>query len=131
MVPNNRTKTKKLLVWRALWRRLLEPGLKNIWWFFCQFFPNFCHKNHVYGLDLDSDLLWLKKDWIQIRFQQNAWSGLRLSESRLKSLTMTKGILYLYWVRFLARGFLVENISLGKFKYTNVNFVYSLEILVI
>jgi hypothetical protein len=26
-------------------------------------------------------------------------------------------------LRFLARGFLVENISLGKFKYANVNFV--------
>jgi hypothetical protein len=66
-------------------------------------------------------------------------SGLRFSESRLKSLTMrnyrdetsTLGILNLYWVRFLARGFLVENISLGKFKYTNVNFVDSLAILVI
>jgi hypothetical protein len=26
-------------------------------------------------------------------------------------------------LRFLARGFLVENISLDKFKYANVNFV--------
>ncbi len=59
-------------------------------------------------------------------------SGLRLGESILQSLTMrnyrdetsTVGILYLYWVRFLTRGFLVENISLGidKFIYTNVNF---------
>jgi hypothetical protein len=42
--------------------------------------------------------------------------------------TSTLGILYLYWVRFLARGFLVENISLGCWAsvnliYTNVNFV--------
>jgi hypothetical protein len=42
--------------------------------------------------------------------------------------TLTLGILYLYWVRFLARGFLVEKISLGCWAsvnliYTNVNFV--------
>ncbi len=65
-------------------------------------------------------------------------SGLRLSESRLKLLTM-RNYRDETWtefctstgLRFLARGFLVENISLGKFKYTNVNFVYSLAILVI
>jgi hypothetical protein len=55
-------------------------------------------------------------------------SGLRHSESIVKSQTMrnyrdetsTLGILYLYWVRFLARGLLVENISLGCWASVNL-----------
>jgi hypothetical protein len=51
----------------------------------------------------------LKKDWIRIRFQQNAWIRI---ESRLKSITMrnyrdealTYGILYLYWVKIFGKG---------------------------
>ena len=57
-------------------------------------------------------------------------SGWRLSESRLKLLTMrnyrdetSTEFCTSTGLRFLTRGFLVENISLGKFKYTNVNFV--------
>jgi hypothetical protein len=57
-------------------------------------------------------------------------SGSRLSESRLKLLTMrnyrdktSTEFSTSTGLRFLARGFLVENISLGKFKYANVNFV--------
>jgi hypothetical protein len=41
-----------------------------------------------YGLDLDPDMLWIQNDWIRNPFQQMPGSGLRFSESRLKSLTM-------------------------------------------
>ena len=140
MVPKNRIKTKKHLVWRALWRRLLEPRMWTslflrckkipVCWFFVKFFPIFVIKTIFYGLDLDPDLLWSKKrldPHTVSGFSKMPGSGLRLSESILKSQTMrnywdetsTLGILYLYWVRFLAREFLVENISLGCWASVN------------
>ncbi len=82
-----------------------------------------------YGLDLDSDLLWSKKRLDPYGtlsgFSKMPGSGLRLSESILKSQTMrnyqdeTSTLGILYWVRFLARGFLVENISLGCWASVN------------
>jgi hypothetical protein len=73
-----------------------------------------------YGLDLDRICSGFKKDWIQKRFQRMPCSALRFSESRLKSPTMKKyrdeaGL------RFFARGFLVENISLGCWALVNLN----------
>ena len=82
-----------------------------------------------YGLDLDPDFLWIKKKiGSGSGFSKMPGSGLRLSESRLKLLTMrnyrdetSTEFCTSTGLRFLARGFLVANISLGYWASVNLN----------
>ena len=152
MVPKNRTKTKKHLGWRVLWRCLLEPRMWTsfflrckkipICWFFVKFFPIFVIKTMFYGLDLDPDLLWSKKrsDPYGIWIQQNALIRI---ETQWIYTEITNNEKLLRW-NFDIRNFvpvLGKNfgkgifswkyqpwlLGIGKFKYTNVNFVIVLQ----